>query len=227
MKQLTIFIVEDDKLNREMVKAAFQEDGHIVHSAASIGECREILQTNKPDIIVLDRGLPDGDGIQLCLTLKKDPVFRSIPILMLTGKSDVTDKIIGLRFGADDYLTKPFDIEELRARIDAVVRRVYGSLASKMTRCGITMDIKARTVTRKDQPIELTGREFGLLRIFMENPDTVLTRESLIAAVWGDAKPISTKVVDVTVMNLRRKLGGEGSPISAIRSFGYKFVSAD
>lgn len=226
MKQLTILIVEDDKLNMEMVKAAFKEDGHIVYPAASIRECRKVLEVNKPDIIVLDRGLPDGDGIQLCLSLKKDPVFKTVPILMLTGKAEVEDKILGLRFGADDYLSKPFDIEELRARVDAIVRRVYGNMSSKPTLCGITLDVKARTVVLKDEPLELTNREFALLRVFMENPDTVLTREALISTVWNGAKLTSSKVVDVTVMNLRRKLGGEESPICAVRSSGYKFVSA-
>lgn len=227
MKQLIILILEDDRFNREMVKAAFEEDGHIVNAVASISEFRKILGTNKPDVIVLDRGLPDGDGIQLCLAIKKDPLLRSIPVLMLTGKSEVADKILGLRFGADDYLSKPFDIEELRARVDALVRRVYGSLSSILTRCGITMDIKARTVTLRDQPLELTSREFALLRVFLENPNTVLTRDALISSVWKGTKLTSLKVIDVTIMNLRRKLGNEESPICAVRSFGYKFICGD
>ena len=214
-------------MNREMVKAAFKEAGHIVCSAASIAECQKALDANKPDFIVLDRGLPDGDGLQLCLSLKKDPLFKSIPILMLTGKAEVADKILGLRFGADDYLAKPFDIDELRARVDAIVRRIYGNMSPRLALCGITMDIKARTVTLKDHPLELTNREFTLLRVFMENPNAVLTREFLIAAVWNNTELAGSKVVDVTVMNLRRKLGDEGSPICAVRSLGYKFVSAD
>ena len=227
MKQLTILVVEDDKLNREMVKTAFKEDGHMVYSAATMGKAWEALRTNRPDIIVLDRGLPDGDGLQLCLSLKKESAFKTIPILMLTGKAEVADKILGLRFGADDYLAKPFNIEELRARVDAIVRRVYGNMSSRLTLCGITLDVKARTVALKDEPLELTNKEFALLRVFMENPDTVLTRESLIAAVWKNSGLSGSKVVDVTVMNLRRKLGGEGSPICAVRSCGYKFISAD
>lgn len=227
MKQLAIFVIEDDKLNRELVTSAFQEDGHTVYSAGSIGECGRILQKAKPDIIILDRGLPDGDGIQLCMTLKKDTLFKHIPILMLTGKSDVTDKILGLRFGADDYLTKPFDTEELRARVGAMARRAYGETASIVSRGQITMDLKAKTVTLKQHLVELTNREFDLLRIFMENPDMVLSREFLVAAVWKNTSLTSSKVVDVTVMNLRRKLGGSKSPISAVRSFGYKFIDAD
>jgi len=226
MKQLRILILEDDKSNRDMVKAAFQDIGHNVSAAGSIAECWKALKGDKPDVIVMDRGLPDGDGLQLCLSLKKDPLLRSIPVLMLTGKAEVADKVLGLRFGADDYLSKPFDIEELLARTDAIVRRVYGSLSSRLMGYGITLDIKARTVTLKEQPVELTNKEFALLRVFMESPDTVLTRDAIIASVWNDVELSSSKVVDVTVMNLRRKLGGEESPICAVRSCGYKFTSA-
>lgn len=225
MKQLNILIVEDDELNREMVKAAFEEDGHLVAGAASIKECRAMLKQSRPDLFILDRGLPDGDGLQLCIILKKDSLFKATPVLMLTGKSEVTDKILGLRYGADDYLTKPFDVEELRARVGAIARRVYGDTTAELTRCGITMDLKARTVTLKKQSLELTNKEFDLLRVFMDNPNAVLTRESLIAAAWEGAELVNSKVVDVTVMNLRRKLGGTESPISAVRSFGYKFIA--
>lgn len=195
-------------------------------SAATLAECWKALQAGKPDLIVLDRGLPDGDGLQLCLNLKRESPFKDIPIIMLTGKAEVADKILGLRFGADDYLSKPFAVEELRARTNAIARRVYGNMSSRLTLCGITLDIRTRTVTLNTLPLELTNREFALLRVFMENPDTVLTRESLLATVWRGAELAGSKVVDVTVMNLRRKLGAEKSPICAIRSLGYKFVSA-
>lgn len=227
MKQLTILVVEDDKPSMLMTKTAFEDDGHIVCTAASIGECRKALVANRPDIIVLDRGLPDGDGLQLCLNLKRESDFATIPILMLTGKKEVADKILGLRFGADDYLAKPFDIEELRARVDAIVRRIYGNMSPRIILRDITLDIRSRTVMLKEQPLELTRKEFDLLRIFMETPDTVLTRESLISSVWNDAELTSSKVVDVTVMNLRRKLGGEESPICAVRGIGYKFISTN
>jgi len=213
MKKITILVVEDEEPNREMLKTAFLQDGHFVYTAASLREARKALEAGKPDIIILDRGLPDGDGLQLCL--------------MLTGKSEVTDKILGLRYGADDYLVKPFDIDELRARVGAIIRRVYGEMTATLARAGITMDLKARVVTLNKQTVAVTNREFALLRFFLENPNTVLSRDSLIARVWSDSELASSKVVDVTVMNLRRKLGGEGNPICSVRSCGYKFTSAD
>ncbi|HAT72367.1 MAG TPA: hypothetical protein DCS63_06080 [Elusimicrobia bacterium] len=123
MKQITVLIVEDDKLNRELVSTALREDGYMVHTAASIGDCRDILKRDKPDIIVLDRGLPDGDGFQLCVELKKDPLFRAISVIMLTGDVVIREKLPGLRCGANDYLAKPYDIDELRSRVGALAKK--------------------------------------------------------------------------------------------------------
>lgn len=227
MKRLIILAVDDDKLNRELVMAAFQEDQHVVYGAASLGESHVLLQRLTPDIIILDRGLPDGDGLQFCLNLKKDPLFRGIPVIMLTGRAEIPDKILGLRYGADDYLAKPFDMEELRARVGALARRAYGGQTPELTLCGITMDLRGRTVTVKNEPLELTNKEFALLRAFMESPGTVLTRESLLATVWNSSEPASYKVVDVTVMNLRRKLGAGESLIRSVRSLGYMFTATE
>lgn len=227
MKRLIILAVDDDKLNRELVMAAFQEDQHVVYGAASLGESHVLLQRLTPDIIILDRGLPDGDGLQLCLNLKKDPLFKGIPVIMLTGKAEIPDKVLGLRYGADDYLAKPFDMEELRARVDALARRAYGSQTPELALGGITMDLRGRTVTVKNEPLELTNKEFALLRAFMESPGAVLTRESLLATVWNSSEPANYKVVDVTVMNLRRKLGAGESLIRSVRSLGYIFTAAE
>lgn len=224
MKQLLILTVEDDAPTREVIESTFRDDGHAVRSAASMEECREALKQVRPDIILLDRGLPDGDGLQLCLALRKDCAFRSIPILMLTGKSEVADRVLGLRWGADDYLAKPFEVEELRARVAAIARRVYGAQTSKLASGGITVDLQARTVNQGKREIELTNREFSLLRVFLENPNTVLTRDSLMAAVWKDSAPANAKVVDVTVMSLRRKLSGGEALIVAVRALGYRFA---
>ena len=227
MKRLNILIIEDDSSTREMLEAAFCENGHLVRAEASMKAARAALQCEKPDIIILDRGLPDGDGFQLCLSLKKDNALKSIPILMLSGKAGTPDKILGLRFGADDYLAKPFSIEELVARVDAIIRRICGSLSPNVSHAGITIDLKARTATYGGQPLELTNREFALLRIFMENPNTLLTRKQILETVWAGTNVSDPKVVDVTLMNLRRKIGGDGGHISTIRSAGYRLDCED
>ena len=227
MKRLNILIIEDDRATREMLEAAFRENGHLVRAEASMKAAWSALQREKPDIIILDRGLPDGDGFQLCLSLKKDNALKYIPILILTGKAETPDKILGLRFGADDYLSKPFSIEELMARVDAIIRRICGSLSPKMSHAGIAMDLKARTATYGEQPLELTNREFALLRVFLENQNALLTREQILETVWAGTGVSDPKIVDVTLMNLRRKIGGEGGPITTIRAAGYRLDCED
>lgn len=124
MKKLSILIIDDDEQVQELLEAAVQEIGHTSRTAAGLKEGYEKLKKFGADILILDRGLPDGDGIQLCLTIRKDLRYKNLPILMLTGKSEAGDKVLGLRFGADDYLAKPFDMEELLARVDALIRRI-------------------------------------------------------------------------------------------------------
>jgi len=124
MRKLSILIIDDDETVQKLLEAAVEEIGNSVRTAKTLKEGNEAIEKYGADLILLDRHLPDGDGINLCLTLKKDPRFRTIPILMLTGMAETGDKVLGLRFGADDYLTKPFDMEELLARIDALTRRL-------------------------------------------------------------------------------------------------------
>ncbi|HAT71516.1 MAG TPA: hypothetical protein DCS63_01715 [Elusimicrobia bacterium] len=124
MKKLTILIIDDDENIQKVLEAAAQEIGHTTRTAKTIKEGRAAIEEYGADLVLLDRDLPDGDGINLCLALKKDPRFKAVPILMLTGMSETGDKVLGLRFGADDYLAKPFDMEELLARIDALARRL-------------------------------------------------------------------------------------------------------
>jgi len=225
MRRSTILVVEDDGATLKLLRDVLLESGHAVVCASSISEGLSALMAGKPDVVVLDRGLPDGDGLKLCLDLKKDPVMKYIPVIMLTGRTLSEDKVLGLRFGADDYLTKPFEIEELLARVDALVRRTYGELSPVLSSGGLILDIKARTVVFEGAPLDLTRREFDLLRVLMERPDTVLDRAALLSAVWGQG-PVNPKAVDVTVMNVRRKLGHAAEVIVAVRALGYKFSPA-
>jgi len=188
MRKILVLIIEDDPACRELVKAAMVDAGRVVHAVKTLAGGYKELETARPDLIVLDRGLPDGDGVQFCLTLRKDSRYRTIPILMLTGKGEVEDRVLGLRFGADDYLAKPFDVAELMARADGLVRRGSPELAG----CGDRL-------------------ECGV------------TRDFLLETVWkASADSAGHKVVDVTVMNLRKKLGPHGEMIVSVRGLGYK-----
>lgn len=229
MKRLAVLIIEDDGPTLEMLKTAIETGGHLVHTAKTLEEGYNSVTRSPPDLIVMDRGLPDGDGIRLCMTLKKDSRFRAIPLLMLTGKSEVMDKVLGLRLGADDYLAKPFDMEEVLARLDALVRRAAPGLAgsSALLECaGVRLDLAGRRVTAGGEEVPLTRLEFELLRILLERAGAVLTRDFLLEAVWkGSTDTIVAKAVDVAVMGLRRKLGRYGSHIVAVPGCGYKFIA--
>ena len=123
MSEFTVLIIEDDKITGEMLKAVLSEDGYEVLLASSIGVGAKILERENPDIIILDRMLPDGDGLQLCAGLKQDPLYKSMPIILLSNKSKTADKVVGIKLGADDYMTKPFAIEELKARMESILKR--------------------------------------------------------------------------------------------------------
>lgn len=229
MSRYRALIVEDDEATREMLRAILTEDGYTAHTAVSVSEGLSEAERLKPELIVLDRVLPDGDGLQLCLKFRENPLLSRTPVLMLTAKAEVSDRILGLRLGADDYLTKPFNTDELRARISALMRRREGGgkgIAPCVLVSGpLKLNLSSRVVTVRSRDIELTNKEFELLRVFMENPDRVLTRDFLLEAVWDiHVEIVSSKMIDVTVMNLRRKLGAPGSNIVAVRSFGYKFL---
>ncbi|PKM98898.1 MAG: DNA-binding response regulator [Elusimicrobia bacterium HGW-Elusimicrobia-3] len=172
MRKILVLIIEDDPACCELLTAAMLEAGRVVHAATTLAEGYKELEKARPDLIVLDRGLPDGDGVKFCLTLRKDSRYRTIPILMLTGRGEVEDRILGLRLGADDYMVKPFDMEELLARMDGLVRRNQPELAGgsgRMQFKGIVMDLRGRQVLANGEEIKVSPREYELLRIFLEN----------------------------------------------------------
>ena len=226
MRKILVLIIDDDPACSELLKTAMLDVGYMTHAVKTLAEGYKELETARPDLIVLDRGLPDGDGVQFCLTLRKDSRYRTIPILMLTGKGEVEDRVLGLRFGADDYLAKPFDMEELMARADGLVRRCSPELADCGDRleCGaLAVDLKARQAQAGGENVQLSLMEYELLRVLLERANIPVTREFLLEAVWKTSfNSTSHKVVDVTVMNLRKKLGAFGEMITSVRGLGYK-----
>jgi len=177
-----------------------------------------------PDLIILDLMLPDADGMEICKNLKKRNDYSSIPIIMLTAKGDETDRILGLEFGADDYVTKPFSPRELVARVKAVLRRQQKFDESGKYEIGgmLIVDVDKHEVTVEGQKIELTSTEFRILKLFVSNKSKVFSRYNILDYLWGDEKIVLDRTIDVHIKNLREKLNKAGSFIKNIRGIGYK-----
>jgi two-component system phosphate regulon response regulator PhoB/two-component system alkaline phosphatase synthesis response regulator PhoP len=168
--------------------------------------------------------LPDADGIEICKNLKKRSDYSSIPIIMLTAKGEETDRILGLEFGADDYVTKPFSPRELVARVKAVLRRGQKIDESRKFNIGriLTVDTVKHEVSVEGQKIELTSTEFRIIKLFISNKSKVFSRYDILDHLWGDEKIVLDRTIDVHIKNLRDKLGKAGPYIKNIRGIGYK-----
>jgi two-component system alkaline phosphatase synthesis response regulator PhoP len=219
-----IYCVEDDESIRDLVVYALKsnqfeakgfEDGKSLFAA--LGE-------TLPNLILLDVMLPGEDGISLLKKLKNSPATASIPVIMLTAKSNEYDKVIGLDSGADDYLPKPFGILELVSRIKAVLRRCPGSGGHDhvLSIQNLTVDYDSRTALVDKQPVILTLKEFELLYYLMKNKDIVLSRDKIMSAVWGFDFEGESRTVDMHIKTLRQKLESAGSLIETVRGVGYK-----
>ena len=211
-------------LNKAMfnVKGFSDAEGLYRFLGLSDGHCQASEQI--PDLIILDLMLPDADGVEICKNLKKRDKYSSIPIIMLTAKGEETDKILGLEFGADDYVTKPFSPRELVARVKAVLRRRQKIDESGKLNIGgiLIIDTEKHEVTVKGQMIDLTSTEFRILKLFVSNKSKVFSRYDILDYLWGDEKIVLDRTIDVHIKNLRDKLGKAGQLIRNIRGVGYK-----
>ena len=227
-----ILVVEDDANIRELVVWNLSEEGYECVSADSGREGLEAARRESPDLILLDLMLPVLDGFEVIKTLRMEGVRT--PVIMLTAKNEETDKVIGLEFGADDYITKPFGIRELKARIKAVLRRCavddpgaddIGGVADSnriITVGELEINVPRHEVSADGRIVELTLKEFELLRMLAENRGRVMTRDQLLDKVWGYEYLGETRTVDVHIRYLRRKLGDAGDCITTVRGLGYK-----
>lgn len=221
----TALLVEDDERVRRFVVRGLESEGYQVSTAADGLQGLELASKGSFDVLLLDLMLPGLSGKELCQRLRASGV--QAPILMLTALDALEDKVEGLRGGADDYLTKPFDFEELLARIEALVRRSKGTLpqASAILRAGdVTLDREAHVVRRAGKPVELTTTEFQLLDLLMSNAGKVLSRSRILLKVWNCESDPLTNVVDVYIRRLRTKLGwdAERGLVRTLRGYGYK-----
>ena len=215
-----VLIVEDDVDIADVLRRSLRNEGYEVRTSADGTEALDVAAGFFPDLVVLDLGLPGLDGIEVCRRLRSD---GDVPILMLTARAETEDRVTGLDSGADDYLVKPFERQELLARIRALLRRRPPRGAASMEAGDLVLNPDTREVRRGDREIELTNREFELLEFLMRNERLVVSRERLLDEVWGYDPMAATNTIDVFISNLRRKLeaGGESRLLHTKRGAGY------
>ena len=227
MASASILVVDDETAIADLVEVYLSNEGFTVHKFHNAADALACVEREDLDLAILDVMLPDVDGFTLCQRIREEHLF---PILMLTAKVEDMDKITGLTLGADDYITKPFSVKELAARVRAVIRRQeYLSATAEpvLSGHGITLDYARRAVTKNGLPVELTHREFELLYTLMKTPGRVFTREMLLDTVWKVDFYGDTRTVDVHVRYLRQKLEDEpDNPkrILTVRGVGYRFA---
>lgn len=203
-----VLVVDDEKLIVKGVRFSLEQDGMEVDCAYDGEEALEKIKANEYDIVLLDIMLPKLDGFQVCQQVRE---FSDVPILMLTAKGDDMDKILGLEYGADDYITKPFNILEVKARIKAITRRTGKAAqqkkdASIIKASDMTLDTDSKRLHIGDKEINLTSKEFDVLELLVKNPDKVYSREKLLKMVWGSQYPGDVRTVDVHIRRLREKI---------------------
>ena len=221
-----IFIVEDDDSIRDLMVYTLNVSGFQAEGFVDGASFWEALREPLPQLIILDIMLPGEDGIEILKKLRSSPRTEDIPVLMATAKGSEYDKVIGLDLGADDYLSKPFGMMEMLSRIKAVLRRAAPKDGKTILYHGdITLDKSRHIVTAEGREVALTLKEFNLLRLLMEKPRQVFSRDELLATVWGEEHAGETRTVDVHIGTLRTKLGHAGSAIQTVRGVGYRMES--
>ena len=218
-----IYCVEDEKNIRELLVYTLSGSGFEAKGLSNGKKKKKALKEEIPELILLDIMLPGEDGYAVLEYLKGRPDTRDVPVIMVTAKEEEDDKVRGLEGGADDFITKPFGMMEFLARIKAVLRRSKKQEQPKEYHCrGLTVDVKSRKVWDEDRSVDLTLKEFELLRYLLENRGTVLSREKILEKIWGYEIYGETRTVDVHIRTLRQKLGKSGSLIETVRGVGYR-----
>ena len=224
MTEAKILIVEDEEALSTLLDYNLSKEGFETLLARDGEEALLKVEEERPDAVVLDWMLPNVSGIEVCRRLRAGEETRHLPIVMLTARAEETDRIRGLDTGADDYVTKPFSMGELAARLRAVLRRAKPALVAETVRVGdIELDRAAHRVRRGEQEVKLGPTEYRLLDHFIQNPGRVFSREQLLNAVWGSGVFVEARTVDVHIGRLRKALRQEGAsdPVRTVRSAGY------
>lgn len=231
MLDYKILIVDDEVHIQELIKFNLESNGYKTICTDNGIDALKLAKVEQPSLILLDLMLPGMDGYVVCTEIRRDSNISSTPIIMLTAKSEEFDKILGLELGADDYITKPFSVRELVARVKAVLRRTTINPVSKVFNFGnITIDFEKHEVTKNKLKVELTLKEFELLEILVKNKGRVMTRNFLLDKVWGYEYIGETRTVDVHIRHLRQKIEDDDKNpkyVETIRGTGYRFNSEE
>ena len=227
MNSMTILVVDDERAVRDSLRRALELEGYRVQLAADGSEAiTKLASPEQPDAVVLDVLMPGLDGLEVCRHMRR--TGSAVPVLMLTARDGVGDRVAGLDAGADDYVVKPFALEELLARVRALLRRASPGPEELLEFGGVELSPSRREVTRDGEPIELTRTEFNLLELFLRNPRQVLTRSVIFERVWGYDFGFASNSLDVYIGYLRRKTENGGKPrlIQTVRGVGYALREA-
>jgi two-component system, OmpR family, phosphate regulon response regulator PhoB len=219
-----ILVVEDEPALATLLRYNLEKEGFSVAEAHDGEEALLQLSERTPDAVLLDWMLPQVSGLEICRRIRRTPQWRSLPVIMLTAKGEEVDRVRGLEGGADDYVVKPFGVTELVARLKAVLRRAKPSAGAEMLRyADLLMDLASHRVTRNGTSVHLGPTEFRLLRVLLERPGRVFSREQLLDAVWGRESEIEPRTVDVHIRRLRKALNEDGRRdlIRTVRAAGY------
>jgi len=223
----TILIVEDESAIREMLTFSLMQADYIVLQAKDALEALGILDDVSPDLAIIDWGLPKISGLELVSRIRENDVIATMPIIMLTARAQEHDKIKGLETGVDDYMTKPVSIKELQARIKAQLRRLSGfKKNNKLEFSGIQMDMDSHQILIDNKELVISITEFNLLKLFMKNPNKLLSREQILNHVWGRNSFLESRTVDVHILRLRKALKKHNKEhaLKTVRGAGYKFL---
>ena len=223
---MRLLLVEDNQRLSDSLRLTLEDDGYVVDVAYDGLDGEEMGRMEVYDILILDIMLPGKDGLEVCRALRNRRVRT--PILMLTARDALQDRVLGLDSGADDYLVKPFEVDELRARVRALLRRESTTKTGLLQLADLTLDPAAHTVQRSGQPLELTAKEFALLEYLLRHPNQLVTREMAESHLWNNESLIASNVVDVYIRRLRRKID-DPYPVKlleTVRGAGYRLRSA-
>jgi two-component system, OmpR family, phosphate regulon response regulator PhoB len=230
MTKPLVLIVEDEAPLVTLLRYNLEKEGFQICEAADGEEALVQIAERKPDIVLLDWMLPLVSGIEVCRQIRRSPQTRALPIVMLTARGEELDRVRGLNSGADDYISKPFSLRELTARLRAVIRRAQPNAAEETLQFGeVMVDVGAHRVTRAGKPIHLGPTEFRLLLYLMRHPGRVFSREQLLDAVWGHDVYVEARTVDVHIRRLRKAVNADGGDdiVRTVRSAGYSLDRAE